>query len=118
MHTTFLHSLSKYVFAILYHFHQEVKSECNCLPKGLPSNHEAWIEVRRDKYAHVCKEYIGQNCSKKGEQNQNLTKDELKGLIRLKKRIKEGDVIVMCTDKSNKFTITDRETYKAMGAVQ
>ena len=24
---------------------------------------------------------------------------------------------MMCTDKSNKFTITDRETYKAMGAV-
>jgi hypothetical protein len=87
------------------------------LPKGLPSNHEAWIEVRREKYAQVCTEYIGKNCSNKGEQEQNLTKDELKGLIKLKKRIKEGDVLVMCTDKSNKFAITDRETYKAMGAV-
>ena len=87
------------------------------LPKGLPSNHEAWIEVRREKYAQVCTEYIGKNCSNKGEQKQNLTKDELKGLIKLKKRIKEGDVLVMCTDKSNKFAITDRETYKAMGAV-
>ena len=51
------------------------------------------------------------------QQKQNLTKDELKGLIRLKKRIKEGDVIVMCTDKSNKFALTDIETYRAMGAV-
>ena len=64
------------------------------LPKGLPSNHEAWIEVRRAKYAQVCKEYIGKSCSEKGEQKQNITKDELKGLIKLKKRIKEGDVIV------------------------
>ena len=28
------------------------------LPKGLPSHHEAWVEVRRAKYEQVCTKYI------------------------------------------------------------
>ena len=57
------------------------------LPKGLPSNHEAWIEVIRSKYDQVCRKYIEKNCDEKGEQKQNLTKEEMRGLISLKKRI-------------------------------
>ena len=53
------------------------------LPKGLPEDQEAWIEIRRSKYAQVCRDYIDKNCSEKGEQRSNLTKDELVGLISL-----------------------------------
>ena len=85
------------------------------IPKGLPESHEAWLEVRRTKYEQVCNKYIGENCKDNGEQKPNLTKDEMKCLISLKKRIKEGSVVVMCTDKSNKYAITELENYKTMG---
>ena len=87
------------------------------LPKGLPEDQEAHIEIRRSKYMEISRKYISSNCSKKGEQRSNLSKDELKGLISLKKRIKEGNLIIMNTDKSNKFGLTDIETYRAMGRV-
>ena len=87
------------------------------LPKGLPEDQEAWLEIRRSKYAQVCRDYIRKNCSEKGEQRSNLTKDELVGLISLKKKIKEGSLVIMSTDKSNKFALTDIDTYRAMGEV-
>ena len=87
------------------------------LPKGLPLHHEAWVEVRRSKYEQVCTDYIKKNFNEKGEQKSNLTKSEMKGLISLKKRIREGSIVVLSTDKSNKFALTDMETYRAMGAV-
>ena len=87
------------------------------LPKGLPEDQEAHIEIRRSKYLEVCRKYITNNCNQKGEQRSNLSKEELRGLISLKKRIKEGNLIIMNTDKSNKFGLTDIDTYRAMGRV-
>jgi hypothetical protein len=40
-------------------------------PKGLPSNHEAWIEVRKEKYDQVSLEYIGKKAQRK--MNRNIT---------------------------------------------
>ena len=31
------------------------------LPKGLPSHHEAWLEVRRTKYEEVTRQYLDKN---------------------------------------------------------
>ena len=55
--------------------------------------------------------------NEKCEQKQNLTKEEMIGLISLKKRIKDGSIVMMCMDKSNKFSLTDINTFRAMGAV-
>ena len=57
------------------------------LPKGLSEDQEAYIEIRRAKYLEVARKYIGKNCTEKGEQRSNLTKDELKGLISIKRRM-------------------------------
>ena len=51
------------------------------LPKGLPSHHEAWLEVRRSKYDQVFRDYIEKNCNEKGEQKPNLTKKEMLSLM-------------------------------------
>ena len=58
----------------------------------LPESQEAWLEVRRSKYEQVCKKYIEEKCKENGEQKTNLIRDELKGLISLKKIIKEGSI--------------------------
>ena len=38
------------------------------LPKGLPEDQEAWLEIRRSKYTQVCKKYISNNCRMKEDQ--------------------------------------------------
>ena len=45
----------------------------------------------------------------------NITEEERMGLKRIQKRIKEGELIVMKTDKSGKMSVTDRENYAKMG---
>ena len=77
------------------------------LPKGLPPNQEAWLGIRRDKYENVSKNYIKKQSTAKGEQKPNPTQRELKGLASLKKRIKEGSMVIMKMDKSGKFGVKD-----------
>ena len=77
------------------------------LPKPLPPPEEAGIEMRREIYKKLFRSFLKKNCRK--------TEDEEKGLKELKKKLKEGELIIMLTDKSGKFALTDRETYLEMG---
>ena len=45
----------------------------------------------------------------------NLSKREQRGLRKLKKRIKEGEIIVLKTDKSGKLIVMDKEKYLKLG---
>ena len=92
--------------------------ECSrvTLPKPLPISDEALIEIRREIHGNIYNTFRHEHCSKNGEQKQNLTEQEQKGLESLVKRMSEEDLIIMKTDKSGKFCITTREEYKKMGS--
>ena len=49
--------------------------------------------------------------------NSNLSKDEAKGLKSLKKRIANGDLMVVDTDKSKRFSILSQSQYIESGNV-
>ena len=85
------------------------------LPHPLPPNYEADIEMRRTVYKRLEGEYRRENCGDKGEQPSNLTKSEENGLKRLKKRIKAKEIVVMRTEKSNKFAVATFEKYIELG---
>ena len=59
--------------------------------------------------------YIEKNCSKKGEQRSNLTKEEKEGIKKLAKRRKNMEIVILNTDKSSRFVITAMDEYKKMG---
>ena len=65
--------------------------ECSriTLPKPLPPTEEAKIEIRREIHKNIYEKYREENCSKKGEQRSNLTKEEQEGLKSLEKKVKE-----------------------------
>ena len=46
-----------------------------------------------------------------------MTEAQLKGLKSLKKRVKEGQIVICKTDKSGKFGVASLEAYKQMGEV-
>ena len=93
--------------------------ECSrvTLPKPLGVNREAQIETRREIHRKIFKQYMKEKCKKDGEQEQNLTRTEQKGLKSLLKKIREDKILVMKTDKSGKFAVTTKEKYMEMGKV-
>ena len=54
--------------------------------------YEALLETRRQTQAKVFKEYRKENCDEKGRQKSNLTKQQMAGLKKLKKRVADGEM--------------------------
>ena len=73
--------------------------------------------MRREIHAQIFNKYRKERCTKDGEQDSNLNPAQLEGLKSLKKRIKEGDLIVLRTDKSGKLCVATRDTYVQMGMI-
>ena len=76
---------------------------------------ETRLETLRVECRGVFSEYMAKNCNKYGAQRSNLTKGELKGLKSLKKRISEGEIVIIPTDKTSNFAVLTRATYEAAG---
>ena len=55
------------------------------------------------------------NCGKNGKQISNLTRAQGRGLRSLKTRVKEGELVILPTDKTGKFAVMTRETYELAG---
>ena len=85
------------------------------LTRPLPERQEAFIEVRRSVHARIYEDYRQEFCNKMGVQKTNLTEQEQRGLKKLQKRMKEEDLIIMKTDKSEKFPATYLQEYIRMG---
>ena len=45
----------------------------------------------------------------------NMTPGELRGIEKLERRMKSGEIVIMLTDKSNKLAVVNRELYEKMG---
>ena len=69
-----------------------------------PHTHEeAKLQVKNDSYRECIRNYMKDNFSQGGEQESNLTAQEIRGLKSLKKRKNDGEIVITITDKSNKF---------------
>ena len=73
------------------------------------------IEMRRAQHTKAFRVFRERNCGKNGEQKSNLSEEEQEGLKTLAKRIKEGEIVIMKTDKSGKFCVATREKYIELG---
>ena len=76
---------------------------------------EARLEMLRQKLRGVFGQYVREKCGPRGLQKSNLSSDEIKGLKSLKKRFKEGELVILPTDKTGLFTVMSRDTYLECG---
>ena len=76
---------------------------------------ESALETLRMELFTLFSQYVGENCDSKGEQKSNLTRGEEEGLKSLRKRVKEGDIVIIPTDKSGNLTVMSRSTYLEAG---
>ena len=86
-------------------------------PEGKDLEEESKLDMVRREIMGEYRKYVKEKCKKGGKQTSNLTKEEQEGLQSLKKRVKEGEIIVLPTDKSGRFALMTRETYEVAGAV-
>ena len=93
-------------------------AECSrvTLPKPMQIEEEALIEIRRNMHKKIFSQHREENTDN-GKQESNLSEEERKGLRSILKRIREGEILVMKTDKSGKFCIVSQADYIKMGEV-
>ena len=84
-------------------------------PKSDDFSTEAKFELLRLEAMGEFKRYVAEKCRKGGKQTSNLTKSEESGLKKLKKRVNEGEIVVLPTDKTGNFAVMDRTSYEEAG---
>ena len=72
-------------------------------------------QSRQIAYVRLEEECKKELCNGKEKQPSNITKSQQIGLKSLRKRVKDKSLIIMRTDKSNKFAVTTLENYLKMG---
>ena len=86
------------------------------LPRKMRSfDEEARLEMLRQELRGTFNQYTGEKCGSRGLQKSNLTRGEMRGLRSLKKRTKEGELVILPTDKTGLFAVMSRETYLECG---
>ena len=82
------------------------------LPKDLGPDHETFLSLRRHCYKGVFQVQLDQMNS---QEKSNLSEQQAEGLTSLMKRVNDGELIVLRTDKSAKLVVVSPEIYKQMG---
>ena len=76
---------------------------------------EAKIETFRVQALAEFRKFLKEKCKKGGKQPSNLSKKQERGLKSLTERVKNGEIVVVPTDKSGKFAIMSRRAYEESG---
>ena len=85
------------------------------LPPAQEIDYESLLELRRQKQSQIFRDYVKENCDDKGRQRSNITKQQARGLKKLRKRIEEGELVVCQTDKSGRLSVMPMEMYVECG---
>ena len=81
------------------------------LPDPLSSSEETKLLAFKTEVMETTKRYINENCAENGAQTWNLSSQQKEGILSLKRRIKEEDLVAMESDKSKKMTLMTMENY-------
>ena len=87
------------------------------LPRPKSARVERDIEYRRLTWRKVYRDFRNQFADEDGIQESNLTEGEERGLKKLQKRVREGELIVVKTDKSGRFSLMSLKEYQRAGEV-
>ena len=87
------------------------------IPKPVSIKEETNINIREASFESVFTKFYLEDCNEKGKQKANLSKTEMSGLAKLRKRVENGTIVMMETDKSGKFAVASIDAYIEIGKV-
>ena len=73
------------------------------------------MQLRCESYNKEYRKYANENCNRSGAQKKNTDDRITRGIRSLQKRVKNQEVMVLCTDKSGKSSLPSRDMYIKMG---
>ena len=76
---------------------------------------ESKFETLRVELRGTFKNYVNENCKEGGKQSSNLTPAQWGGMKSLRKRVSEGELVIIPTDKSGRLAVMTRDTYTMAG---
>ena len=85
------------------------------LPGPLTNLQEAELQIRRIAWGKVFDDFVAKFEDENNVKDDNLTKEEKAWLTILKKRVKEGSIVICSTDKSSRFAVMSLEEYEEAG---
>ena len=78
------------------------------MPGPRKAREEAHLAVRGEKILEITRRYIEEECDEKGKVLRGaLSESQERGLVKLQRRVKEGEVVLRTTDKSKKMCASD-----------
>ena len=77
---------------------------------------ESRLDMFRLEAMGIFQEYVKKNCNDNGKQQSNLNKSQSRGLKSLRKRIKEGEIVITPTDKTGNLAVFSRESFEEAGS--
>ena len=83
--------------------------------KAISFEMEAILETIRVELLGTFRNYVSQNCGKGGRQKEKLSKLQSEGLKSLKMRVKNGEIVIVPTDKSGSLSVMSRDCYIEAG---
>ena len=83
------------------------------VPKPLERDKETPIQNLRMKLNQCTEEYIEE--TRRRNKKINLTTEQKEGLISLKRKTKNKEIVIFETDKSKRFSCDTMENYKKLG---
>ena len=87
------------------------------LPGPMSPAEEQEIEARRVIWGKVFDDFLAEFTDEAGVQESNLTQAESRGLEKLQKRVADGSLVIVKTDKSGRFSVMSLEEYERAGRV-
>ena len=81
------------------------------LPDPLQNCEEAKLLSFRTEMMETTRKFMSQNCREDGSQRWNVSSQQKEGLVSLKRRIKEEDLVAMESDKSKRMTLMTKSNY-------
>ena len=89
-------------------------------PREAGTRDELKLQVRHDECMYEFNQVKKELCNKKGRlknTSSNITIEEQNGMKSLKKRMKEGEIIITTTDKSGKYAVMETDLYRQAAKV-
>ena len=87
------------------------------LAQPMPAIKESMVGVRQNEWAKIRSQFKEEFCDEEGNQKSNLTAPQRRGIKSLVIRVKNGEIVILETDKSGKLVVMLLEDYLAAGLV-
>ena len=80
------------------------------LPPPRPPKEERVLEAKEFMWNETLERFISSNCDEKGNQRcRNTTREEQKGMKKIRERQKDGSIVISTTDKSGKTSASSKK---------